>query len=231
MAPFLLDRPRRAPSAIAPRRAPRGVRLPVVLSLPLALAGALPGVVAAQEVPAAASGGARPRPAVGRTFSTNPLALPFGVVSGELEQAIGRRGLAIGLGGLTTFGREPQVLNDGGSDVFRSLQLKLKYYPREEGLRGFAVGVTAGVAHERELWWGSAQYDGNGRLLWEQRVTRARTAPTVGATLDYNVFLGKQRRFLVGLGVGARRALGVPRGGGPLEDPLIDPRLQIGFGF
>ena len=168
---------------------------------------------------------------VGQTVSTNPLAAPFGFLSGEYERALGTRGFSFGVGGLTSIGRDPQALNDGGSDVFRSLQLKLKYYPRQQGLRGFAVGVTAGVAHERELWYGSSTIDASGREVWTERVTRARTAPTIGTTLDYNAFLGRNRRFLLGVGIGARRPIGVPAGGGPLHGTLIDPRLQIGFGF
>jgi hypothetical protein len=174
----------------------------------------------------------RPAPtAIGQTISTNPLAAPFGFVSGEYERAFGSRGLSVGVGGLTSVGGAPQALNDGGSDVFRSLQLKLKYYPRQEGLRGFAVGATLGVAHERALWYGSSMIDASGREIWSERVTRARTAPTVGTTIDYNAFVGRSRRFLLGVGVGARRTIGGPADGGPLSGTLIDPRLQIGFGF
>jgi hypothetical protein len=181
--------------------------------------------------PAALAAQAAPRPSITQTLSTNPLATPFGFVSGEYERALGRLGLSFGVGAITSYGSEPQALNDGGSDVFRSLQLKLKYHPRQEGLRGFSIGLTAGVAHERELWHGSSSFDATGRQVWHERVTRARTAPTIGTTVDYNLFLGRDRRFLVGLGVGARRPLGVSRGSGPLSAPIVDPRLQFGFGF
>jgi hypothetical protein len=173
----------------------------------------------------------RPRPRLDQTLSTDPLAAPFGFVSGEYEQALGTRGFSIGVGALTSVGRNPQALNDGGSDVFRSAQLKLKYYPRQDGLRGLAIGVTAGVAHERELWYGSYMFDATGREIWSQRVTRARTAPTLGTTIDYNAFLGRSRRFLVGVGIGARRPIGVRAHSGPLDATLIDPRVQFGIGF
>ncbi len=166
-----------------------------------------------------------------QTASTNPFAAPFGFISGEYERAFGTRGLAIGVGGLASFGSDPQALNDGGSETFRSVQVKLKYYPRQDGLRGFAVGVTAGVAHERELAFASYMYGPRGELLYSNEVTRARTAPTLGTTIDYNLFIGKQRRFLVGLGVGARRAIGASGGSGPLDGTIIDPRFQFGFGF
>jgi hypothetical protein len=173
---------------------------------------------------------ASPRPLT-QTASTNPLATPFGFFSAEYERALGRRGFAVGVGAITSFGTEPQALNDGGSDVFRSAQLKLKYYPRQQGLRGFAIGLTAGVAHERELRSSFTQYDAVGRVTFQERVTSARTAPTIGTTVDYNFFLGRSQRFLVGLGIGARRPLGVSAHSGPLDAAIVDPRLQIGFGF
>jgi len=197
----------------------------------LALLAAASLAHAAATAAAAQTPAGPPHPRITQTASTNPLAIPFGTVSGEYERALGGRGFALGIGGFTTFTRDPQTLTDGGSEAYRSLQLKLKYYPREDGLRGFAVGVTAGVAHERELHWSVSSYDGSGRLISSDEHFRSRTAPTLGATLDYNFFLGRRRTFLVGLGVGVRRPIGVRSGTGPLDDPLFDPRLQIGFGF
>lgn len=211
------------------------MRCPLPL-LAFALSTAAATQLAAQgaaqpAAPAVRDTGRSARPRVTQTAATNPLALPFGVASAEYERAVGGRGLAVGVGALTSFTRDAELPNDGGSAAFQSLQLKLKYYPREDGLRGFAVGLTAGVAHERELSTGIYAYE-NGALVSRQETFRARTAPTLGATLDYNWFLGRNRRFLLGIGVGARRALGVStRDQGPLTDPLIDPRLQLGIGF
>jgi hypothetical protein len=64
----------------------------------------------------------------------------------------------------------------------------------------------------------------------------------VGTVLDYNFLLGARQRFLVGLGLGARRVLGsrpaatntsmFDSGYRPgLDQTLFDGRLQIGFGF
>jgi hypothetical protein len=195
-----------------------------------ALCGLLTPALAAAQA-AAAEPSSASRRGILQTASTNPFAAPFGFVSAEYERALGTRGLAIGVGGLTTFSSDPQVLNDGGSQSFRSLQVKLKYYPRQDGLRGFALGITAGVAHERELAFATYMYGPRGELLYSEEVTRARTAPTLGTTLDYNLFIGKQRRFLVGLGVGARRSLGSRGDSGPLDGAILDPRLQFGFGF
>ena len=195
-----------------------------------ALCSVLPTAVAGAQTAGAAPSRV-PRHAILQTASTNPFAAPFGFASAEYERTVGTRGLAIGVGGLTSFGSDPQALNDGGSESFRSLQVKLKYYPRQDGLRGLAVGITAGVAHERELAFASYMYGPRGELLHAEKVTRARTAPTVGTTVDYNLFIGKQRRFLVGLGVGARRSLGSGGDSGPLDGAILDPRLQLGFGF
>jgi hypothetical protein len=193
------------------------------------LAALLVGLASTAGAQAAPAPRPAPRP-VTQTASTNPLATPFGFLSAEYERALGRHGFAVGVGALSSFGEDPQAPNDGGSDVFRSAQLKLKFYPRQEGLRGFAIGITAGVAHERQLAHGFTQYDAFGNVTFQERVTSARTAPTIGTTVDYNFFLGRSQRFLVGLGLGARRAFGVGESG-PLAGPLIDPRVQFGFGF
>lgn len=187
----------------------------------LALAALVPGALAAQSRAGA------PR----QTLSTNPLAVPFGLVSAEWERAVGERGFSVGVGGFTTFTRDNAVVTDGGSEALRSVQAKLKFYPDANGLRGFAVGLTAGVAHERKFLSGGATIDERGREVWSFRETTARTAPTLGATLDYNFLLGRQRRFLLGLGLGVRRPLGTSQDFGALRDPLLDSRLQIGYAF
>jgi hypothetical protein len=178
-----------------------------------------------------------PRPTIGQAASVNLLALPLGFASAEYERALGR-GFAVGIGGLTSLGYAPGDEDDssvygGGSfdERIATAQLKLKYYPAENGLRGFAVGLTAGVAHygKSERFPTFDPTTGN-FLGYGANVRRATTAPTVGAVLDYNFLIGRQRRFLVGVGVGARRAFGV-RDRDPLDTTLPDGRLQVGFGF
>lgn len=190
----------------------------------------LAALALALVAPAAAPAQRAARPYVAQTLSTNPLALPFGVASAEYERALGRGGVALGVGGLAVFTTGyGSPLSSG--ERYETLQAKLKYYPREDGLRGFAVGVTAGVAHARSVAFSSASYDENGYQTSYAAVFRERTAPTLGATLDYNVFLGRRRNFLVGLGVGAKRALGRTQSGDALGATLADGRLQVGFGF
>ena len=61
--------------------------------------------------------------------------------------------------------------------------------------------------------------------------TPVRGRPKPVAAEPMQTAAGRDKRFLVGLGVGARRPLGASRGGGPLSGPIVDPRLQFGFGF
>lgn len=180
------------------------------------------------------------RPTVRSTASVNLLGIPFGWLAAEGERAVGTHGVAVGAGVFSTLG----FGIDDGDYRFTSAQAKLKYYPSENGLRGFSVGVTAGVASARDVVYDGV-YDGGAVLApattpsssTSYQVTKvelrthARTAPTLGVVLDYNFLVGRRRRFLVGLGVGARRALVSERTRGPLDRALPDGRLQVGFGF
>lgn len=184
-------------------------------------AGLAPALASAQLAPRPA------RPAVLGTVSINPLGIPFGVAAAEAERTVGTGGVALGVGAFTTIG------GDLFDDEYRytSAQLKLKYYPAERGLRGFAVGVTAGVAHARDVRQVYAYDPGSGSFTGVQPVRRSATAPTLGAVLDYNFLIGRRQRFLVGLGVGARRVLAGERSREPLGHTIPDGRLQIGFGY
>lgn len=205
------------------------VRRPILGLAALALLGA-PAAAAAQPVEAPAA----PRPLVTQTASINLLALPFGFAAGEYERAL-QRGFALGIGGITTLGFSP-VNDDDDFDSnfdqrFTTAQLKLKYYPGENGLRGFAVGVTAGIVYAGESQRGVIGFDPTtGTPIFSAVSRKSTTAPTLGAVLDYNFLLGRRRRFLVGIGVGARRAFGVNEID-PVDAVLPDGRLQIGFGF
>ena len=226
---------------------------PAVASAPRAaatlLAASLLGAASAraQQAPVPA------RRAVTQTASINLLGLPFGFFSGEYERAIGTSGFAVGVGGLATFtdGDYADAYGNTRQDGrFASLQVKFKYYPSANGLRGFAVGVTAGAASARgyeNAQTGESSYTPPGSdtayffpVYSTRRLTLTR--PTVGATLDYNFLIGRQRRFLIGLGLGARRVLGdrnevrtingVPvYRSNALDRTIPDGRLQIGFGF
>lgn len=173
------------------------------------------------------------RPTVRQTLAVNPLAVPFGGVSAEYERAIGRSGFALGVGGSASFADRFDVSNADGE--FASIQGKLKYYPAENGLRGFSVGITAGLAHGRGYTFNSSSdvYCASGTSCFSPTTVNGRrvTAPTLGAVVDYNWFIGRRRRFLVGIGAGARRVFGSSTSRAVLGDVLPDGRFVVGYGF
>ena len=168
--------------------------------------------------PALAQTGARDfRNALG----TNFVAIPFGVFTLDYERAIGGMGVSVGTDGL---------LFVDGEHRLGWAQAKVKYYPAELTLRGFSLGLTAGVITARN------------RVFFScapaqpfpdcSDVTRTESSPTLGVVLDHNWLLGRRERFLVGAGVGARRVLkNVDDGPSPLGQVYPDGRLSVGFVF
>lgn len=196
----------------------------------------LTAVAAAALIAPAAALTAQPvaLPAVRQAIALNPLALPFGGLSAEYEHVLGETGFAFGAGGTVALDSRFDLGSSDGD--YTSLQGKLKYYPSERGLRGFAVGITAGLVHGRA---DVSDYDsGNGAFCpgntfcsMSTSVSRRATAPTVGAVVDYNWVLGPRRRFIVGVGLGARRVLAGRADRDVLGDVLPDGRLVVGYGF
>jgi len=200
-------------------------------------------ITALTLVCAAASASAQlPAPTFRQTLGTNLLAIPFGVFSVDHEHAVGTGGFAVGLGALHT------AVGDGNDDDdFRVTwaQAKLKYYPGETTLRGVAVGITAGVVQDRDNEYVYALYDPmNPTSTPPTRVRRKDTAATIGVVVDYNWLLGREERFLFGIGVGAKRVLKdvgndnviFPGGGysgdrSPLQQVYPDGRFTVGFAF
>lgn len=117
-------------------------------------------------------------------LSINPLGIPFEWFTLEFEH---------GTKGPMSFGLAGSYL--GVSDgSYSSLDAKLRFYPNEEGPKGFSVGISAGVTRLTEDF-GDTNSD--------------EVRPTVGVVIDYNWLLGRNKRFFVGTGVGAKRVLGV----------------------
>lgn len=167
----------------------------------------------AQATPAAADIGPW-RQAV----AVNALALPFGLFSAEYEVALASPGFTIGLGGswLTT-----------GDDRDSWISAKALYYPGERPFRSFSVGLTAGV-HSARNDNGEGFCGINGCTA---PVRRTQTAPTAGVLVNYDWLLGRQERFRVGIGVGAKRVLRDVDGFDPLEQVYPDGRFVIGVAF
>ena len=162
--------------------------------LPLALL-----LAAAPFAPVAAR--AQSAPEIRRAaVSINPLGIPFGWFTGEAERAVGG-GASVALAG-SWFDLPSE------DDRLATVEAKLRYYPAEQGLRGFALGLTAGYTRfvERyETYPPTVVFGPNGPS--ERPITRREVTdgPTLGVTADYNWLLGARRRMLVGLGVGAKR--------------------------
>ena len=178
----------------------------------------LPGVARAQG----ADAGEQPYQ---MTLSVNPIALPFGLFSAEFERAMAS-GFTFGAGGSYFDG---EVLDDdefeGGDGRDAWVQAKLKYYPGETALKGFAVGLTLGYQSAEDV---VESYAPSGVVT---SATVSEGAATVGVVLDYNWLIGRRRRFLVGTGIGARRVLKDVNYESPLAQVYPDGRLQIGFAF
>lgn len=203
------------------------------LAMPRSLARALPAAVAlallavGRPHTAAAQPQPRPAPVIPEAYRATIAASPFlplaGIVSGEFEGALNVPGLSFGVGGILDL--------SGDRDLYNSLQAKLKYYPNEATLKGFAVGVTAGVLNARDEDVFVGGYCDAVRCYSATPTRRSDTKPTFGVVIDYNWLLGRQKRFLVGAGVGARRVLGRLEPDGPLERTWPDGRLAIGWAF
>lgn len=167
--------------------------------------GATGGLVHAQDVTV-------PKP--GRVLaSLNPLGLPLEYFAAEVENK---------LNDVMTLGTSFSWLG-AGNDDYLSVEAKFRLYPNEEAFRGFSIGVAGGVTRTEDE---SSDFNGN-------VIRDAKTRPSIAVIADYNWLLGKQKRFVVGTGVGVKRLLG--KG---LDDQFFDnldvyptARFQIGWVF
>ena len=149
-----------------------------------------------------------------QTLSINPIALPFGAFSGEFERALSP-GVTFAIGG-TYFD-----FDDARHGWFEG---KALYYPNEVALKGFAVGLTAGYHWATDTGLSPADFFG-----FEER--HKDSGATLGIITDYNWLLGKRNRFLIGLGLGAKRVLKNVSDNSALPQVMLDGRLQMGIAF
>ena len=148
-----------------------------------------------------------------QTIAINAVGLPFGLFSADYERAIAPGG-TLSIGGTS--------VNWGDGEWDRWVDLKGLYYPGEEALKGFAVGMTLGYHSAQDM----------GPLFGSFDEKRKDSGATLGVVLDYNWLLGKRQRFLVGLGLGAKRVLkNVDDDNSPLTQVLPSGRFSIGLAF
>lgn len=146
-----------------------------------------------------------------QTLSINPIALPFGWFAAEYERAISPA-VTFGLGG-TYF--------DIDDDRAGWFDAKVLYYPNETALKGFAVGLTAGFQRSTNT----------GDFFDFSDERRTDSGATLGVVVDYNWLLGKRDRFLIGLGIGAKRVLKNVSDDSALDQVIPAGRFQIGLAF
>jgi hypothetical protein len=138
----------------------------------------------------------------------NPLGVPANVFTLELENAV-TSGITVGaVGSYIDFDKSRYATGD----------FKVRYYPGEVVLRGFAVGVSAGATRYSHM---------------VSDVRQSLSAPTAGILLDYNWLLGRSERFLVGTGIGAKRILASEseRQRAHVDYATVTTRLILGFAF
>lgn len=153
-----------------------------------------------------------------QSIAINPLAIPFGVFSAEYEAALPSPGFTIGVGG-THFSRDDE------RDTWA--ELKAIYYPNEIAFRGFSIGLTGGVHSSRR----ERNFVCSPFATGCTSSRRSQTAPTLGVLASYDWLLGRQQRFRVGLGAGAKRVLRDVNSGDSLEQVYPDGRFVIGVVF
>ena len=145
------------------------------------------GVIAAMFTCATIAAGQASSQARRTAFAINPLGIPFEIVSVELESAV-HDAFTIA-GNFSYF----------SPDAFTrsSFEVKGRLYPNERAPQGFSVGFGLGAVNTRE------------NVFFDDLETKQdKTYPSIGVYVDYNWLLGKNSRFYVGTGVGAKRILG-----------------------
>lgn len=145
-------------------------------------------------------------------LTLNPLGIPFEYISGEYERVV--NGLVTG--GLTF---SYLGLDD---DSYLTFEGKLRFYPNEEAPKGFSLGLSAGITKLEGIRFDEAS---------NSNVDDDEIRPTIGVIVDYNWLLGRNKRFLVGAGVGGKRILGSDEGWIDLNIGYPTARFQVGFLF
>nr|MBA3645961.1 hypothetical protein [Gemmatimonadaceae bacterium] len=124
-------------------------------------------------------------------ISVNPLGIVFAYFSAEIEHSFAPSGSVAFAGSY-----------DGTGDFgYNSADVILRYYPQAQGIRGFAIGVTTGYTHVSSDYVVYSQCLGCGGPF----VNGSSKAFTAGIQGDYSWWIGKQQRFGIELGLGAKR--------------------------
>ena len=122
----------------------------------------------------------------GQVISIQPLSALFTLYAGELERSLSS---SVTLGAGATYW-SPDIEGEG----FRyfSGDLKLRYYPSGRPFEGFSFGGTVGVTRVEAT---TANVEDAGE---------SDVGLSIGTLLEHGWLLGEQKRFYVGLGIGAK---------------------------
>ena len=139
-------------------------------------------------------------------FSANPIGILFEWYNGELERAVNS----------TVSVAAAATSYDFDDNRYTSIDGIARYYPAGRALRGFSIGMSAGYVDIRDSQ-DCEQFceDDTG------------TAATIGVRGDYVWILGRDQRFTVATGIGAKRLLGNDIG----TEGLPIGRLSIGYAW
>jgi hypothetical protein len=190
-----------------------------------ALLGAVSAPLAAQQSAPPAAVTTVQAPAVvarAQALTIQPISIIVGFYSAEYERAVSRSTtLGLGAGYLDGFVGS----NDPTDPTYLSVDAKVRYYPGEQPLRGFAIGVTGGYTSVTAR---DCNYDVNFNCV--TRTNHTSGGPSLGFQLDYNWLLGRRQDFVVALGVGGKR-LFINDRHGDLTVAYPTARVSVGMAF
>ena len=189
------------------------------------LVGAVSAPLAAQQTaPPSASTTVQAPVGVARAqaLTIQPISIVVGFYSAEYERAVSRSTtLGLGAGYLDGF-----VGSDDPTDPkYLSVDAKLRYYPGEQPLRGFAIGLTGGYTSVTSR---DCAFDVAMNCV--SRTDHTSGGPSLGFQLDYNWLLGRKQDFVVALGVGGKR-LFVNDRNGDITVAYPTARISVGMAF
>lgn len=154
-----------------------------------------------------------------QVISANPLGLLFGYINGEYERAVSST-TTVGIAG---------AYFSPDNDALATIEAKFRYYPQARPLAGFSIGGSLGYGQVSD----EDDFGTIAESQTRQDDTVTSDAFIVGVEVNYNWLVGRDRRFFIGSGIGARRLLG-----GDVDSesdlPVVIPSIRlvnIGFTF
>lgn len=159
-------------------------------------------------------------------ITLNPIALVAGFLTGDVETRMAHS-VTFGVGGSASLIDEYKG--------YRSLDVKIRYYPNERLLEGFAVAGSLGVASARDQVssYTTTTTTTTTTFLAASAPSYLReTRATFGTELSYQWLLGPRKQFVSVIGFGVKRVLGADAYVDPISSRFLPTaRANIGFAF